>query len=149
MPSQALERLLRDAPKSRRSSEPNLGEVVLPDAPAQRPTLLQRTEAEMLACILAKPELLVDLDFDQTPLQVPEIKQLFDWSVEGLAIGRDAGPDLFRYLFARAAERPDTTRAPRPSLGNHAAGADLEAAMRQKRRGAVHDIRRHAPALAA
>ena len=106
VPSQALERLLRDAPKPRRSSEPDLNETVMPDIPTERPTLLQRTEAEMLACILAKPDLLVDLDFDQTPLQVPEIKQLFDWSAEGLAIGRDAGPDLFRYLFARASERP-------------------------------------------
>lgn len=106
VPAQALQRLLRDAPRPRHSNEPDLDEVLLPDIPVQKPTLLQRTEAEMLACVLAQPDLLVSLDFDETPLQVPEIKQLFDWAAEGLAIGRDAGPDLFRYLFARAAERP-------------------------------------------
>ena len=120
VPAPTLHRLLRDAPRARQGDarqrevgqrdlgqgEPDLDEVLLPDLPVQKPTLLQRTEAEMLACVLAQPDLLVGLDFDEQPLQVPAVKQLFDWAVEGLAIGRDSGPDVFRYLFARASEQP-------------------------------------------
>ncbi len=114
VPKKDLEQLMRDAPRPRRAKSESGGEphfdeneIVLPDLPADaKPTLLQRTEAEMLACILKQPDLLVSLDFDEVPLQVAEIKQLFDWSAEGLAIGRDAGPDLFRYLFTRSSDRP-------------------------------------------
>ena len=106
VPKQDLEKLMRDVPRTRQSSEPDLNETVLPDIPDEKPTQLQRSEAEMLACVLKKPDLLVSLDFDDVPLQVAEIKQLFDWAAEALAIGRDAGPDLFRYLFTRSTERP-------------------------------------------
>ena len=119
VPEPALQRLLREQPKARQNFEPDPDEVLLPDLPsagpqggssssrpAAKPTMLQRTEALMLACVLAQPDLLVSLDFDETPLQVAEIKQLFDWAAEGLAIGRDAGPDLFRYLFTRASDLP-------------------------------------------
>lgn len=113
VPKQDLEQLMRDDPRARRANteqngEPHFdeNEVVLPNLPdAGKPTLLQRTEAEMLACILKQPDLLVSLDFDEVPLQVAEIKQLFDWSAEGLAIGRDSGADLFRYLFTRSSEQ--------------------------------------------
>lgn len=113
VPKQDLEQLMRDAPRPRRATDDQPGEphfdeheMVMPDLPDAKPTLLQRTEAEMLACILKQPDLLVSLDFDEVPLQVAEIKQLFDWSAEALAVGRDAGPDLFRYLFTRSTERP-------------------------------------------
>ncbi|MCK5942543.1 MAG: toprim domain-containing protein, partial [Planctomycetes bacterium] len=110
VPAPALRRLLRDAPRRRpqHSDEPDLDEEVLPDLPQERsnPTPLQRAEAELLACVLAQPDLLVELDFDEMPLQVPAIAQLMEWAAEGLAIGRSNGPELFRYLFSRSSEQP-------------------------------------------
>ena len=115
VPKQELEQLVRGSNRATQQepSEPHYDEeeMVMPDlpdgaAPRAKPSPLQLAEATMLACILRQPDLLVSLDFDENPLQVAEIKQLFDWSAEGLAIGRDAGPDLFRYLFTRSSDRP-------------------------------------------
>ena len=114
MPEQALQRLLRDSTRTRRNDrggeqgmqDPDLNETVLPDLPDAQPTLLQKAEAEILACVLAQPDLLVGIDFDETPLEVQEIVQLFDWAVEALALGRNSGADVFRYLFTRAADQP-------------------------------------------
>ncbi len=132
VPPQALESLLRDAPGSRSNrprrnqagggpQEPDLNETLLPDLPGSnlpgsnlpgsdlpdsKPTLLQLAEAEILACVLAQPDLLVGIDFEETPLEVREIVQLFDWAAEALAIGRNSGAEVFRYLFTRAADLP-------------------------------------------
>ena len=114
MPEQALQRLLRDPARTRRdqgrgnqgAGEPDLEETLLPDLPDSKPTLLQQAEAEILACVLAKPDLLVDIDFDETPLEVREVVQLFDWVAEALALGRNSGADVFRYLFTRATDEP-------------------------------------------
>jgi hypothetical protein len=80
----------------------------MPDSniPDSKPTLLQLAEAEILACVLAQPDLLVGIDFEETPLEVREIVQLFDWAAEALAIGRNSGAEVFRYLFTRAADLP-------------------------------------------
>jgi len=94
------------------------GEMVMPDLPdghspqaargpsQGKPTKLELAEAEILACVLAQPDLLVGIDFDETPLQVREIEQLVEWAVEALAIGRDSGAGVFRYLFTRATDHP-------------------------------------------
>ena len=98
----------------------NADEVLLPDLPdgaaapvgGQRParrgqpSKMELAEAQLLACVLSKPDLLVQLDFDEAPLQVPAVATLMEWAAEGQAIGRTGGPELFRYLFSRAAEQP-------------------------------------------
>ena len=108
VPVKALERMLRDAGRRRApAQEPGYdGEHGELPAPVKL-TLGERTEREMLGCILAQPTLLADLDFDDAPLQVPAIAQLFDWAADGVAIGRTDGADLFRYLFSRAAEQSE------------------------------------------
>ncbi|MGC6489498.1 MAG: DNA primase [Planctomycetota bacterium] len=128
VPEAGLKRLMRKAPASPRRAEgpevderaaPDLDEVLIPDLPDDLPSVagggaapgastgkMRVAEAELLACVLAQPDLLVELDFDDAPLQVAEVQALMDWAAEGQAIGRTAGPDLFRYLFSRAAEQP-------------------------------------------
>ena len=94
---------------------PDLDEVLIPDIPdgmapvrggAAPAGKMRAAEAELLACVLAKPDLLVELDLDEAPLLDDDVRTLMDWAVEGQAVGRTAGADLFRYLFSRAAEQP-------------------------------------------
>lgn len=127
VPESGLKRLMRKAPPQPRRAAPqdpdelaapDLDEVLIPDLPddAERapvgasinaPTAKMRAaEAELLACVLSRPELLLELDFDDAPLQVTGVQTLMDWAAEGQALGRTAGADLFRYLFSRAAEQP-------------------------------------------
>ena len=73
-------------------------------------SMVERAERELLACLLAKPVLLVDLDLDEMPLQVPAVAQLFAWAADGLAVGREDGADLFRYLYTRASDVPALQR---------------------------------------
>lgn len=125
VPENGLKRLMRDArPVQPAQPEPepqfDEEEMVLPDLPdgsvpgghaqasAQprgKPTPMQLAEAQLLACVLSQPDLLVELDFDEMPLQVPAIGKLMEWAAEGQAIGRTTGPELFRYLFSRSAEQ--------------------------------------------
>ncbi|MFK7742579.1 MAG: DNA primase [Planctomycetota bacterium] len=70
------------------------------------PTESQRVEFQMLACVLARPELLARFDPAETPLEHAGMQQLFEWAVEGIAMGRDGSSELFRYLFTRAADQP-------------------------------------------
>jgi len=81
-----------------------------PSRPRGPISMIERAERELLACLLAKPVLLVDLDLDEMPLQVPAIAQLFEWAAAGLAVGREQGPQLFSYLYTRAAEQPALQR---------------------------------------
>lgn len=67
----------------------------------------ERAENQLLECVLARPELLVRLDLDEAPLQVPEVAQLFEWAFEAVSVGRDDSSELFRYLFSRAADQPE------------------------------------------
>lgn len=77
-------------------------------APAPPASLSARTELELLACVLARPMLLVDLDVSaDAPLESAAITEVLALATDGVAIGRTAPADLLRYLFARAAERPD------------------------------------------
>ncbi|MEC8650992.1 MAG: toprim domain-containing protein, partial [Planctomycetota bacterium] len=112
VPESGLKRLMRDAPRSRpeqgADAEPDIdGELLpdLPDVPA-RPTKMQLAEAQLLACVLSQPDLLVELDVEETPLQVPAVGTLLEWAAEGQAIGRTGGAELFRYMFSRASDDP-------------------------------------------
>lgn len=124
VPEAGLKRLMRKAPAPPRRAEgadpdelaaPDLDEVLIPDIPdgmapvrggAAPAGKMRAAEAELLACVLAKPDLLVELDVDEAPLQDEAVRALLEWAVEGQAVGRTAGPELFRYLFSRAAEQP-------------------------------------------
>ncbi|HEB52829.1 MAG TPA: DNA primase [bacterium] len=108
VPAPALQRLMRTAPQRRAASAAGAADEAAssPGESAELPSLLQRTELELLACVLARPELLAELDVEALALEVEPIARLFEWAGEGLAIGRSSGADLFRYLFARAAEQP-------------------------------------------
>jgi len=112
VPPPALQRLMRDARPPQPEPEPHYDEeeMVMPDLPEARPkmkpTPMQLAEAQLLACVLSQPDLLVELDFDEMPLQVPAIGTLMEWAAEGQAIGRTTGPELFRYLFSRSSEQP-------------------------------------------
>ena len=68
---------------------------------------MELAEAQLLACVLSQPELLLELDLDETPLQVPAVQTLVEWAVEGQAIGRTGGAELFRYMFSRASDQPE------------------------------------------
>ncbi len=106
VPAPALKRLLRERPRARPAVEPDLDEQVLPDLPdaPSQPTKMELAEAQLLACVLRQPDLLVEIDLDD--LGVPAISRLLEWAAEGQAIGRTAGPDLFRYLMSRSSDEP-------------------------------------------
>ncbi len=76
-------------------------------APPRPLTLAERTEMELLACVLAKPMLLIDFDSSaDDPLESASVTTLLAMATDGVAMGRTATPELLRYLFARAAEQP-------------------------------------------
>lgn len=75
-------------------------------APSERLNEDQRAEHLLLACVLARPDLLASLELDEQPLVVAEVSELIGWAREGVALGRDDASELFRYLFSRAAEQP-------------------------------------------
>lgn len=108
VPENGLKRLMRDKPRARpeQSSEPDVDGELLPNVPEapMRPTKMQLAEAQLLACVLSQPELLVELDLDEAPLQVPAVGTLLEWAAEGQAIGRTGGAELFRYMFSRATD---------------------------------------------
>jgi DNA primase len=110
VPTPTLERLLQKVHKAERA-RPQAEQARL-EAERPRPlTMDERAEHELLACVLAQPTLLVDLDFEgEDAVDDETIATLLRWAVDGLALGRTAGADLFRYLFARAAELPDLQR---------------------------------------
>ena len=106
MPAQVLERMLQRAPKRQ---EPRDGDrAALTAAPASAAPLspLERADVDLVACVLARPPLLEDLDLEADGPGSPAAAQLLAWATDGLALGRTAPAELVRYLFARAAEQP-------------------------------------------
>jgi hypothetical protein len=79
--------------------------VAAPSKAAPR-TPLEQADADLLACILARPALLDDLDLELDGPRAADIATVLAWAVDGVAIGRSSPPDLVRYLFSRAAELP-------------------------------------------
>ncbi len=104
---QDMARHLADAQPRRgqRATEPAARAAAAEPAPAP-PSLLQRAELELLACVLARPRLLVDLDLGDAPLEQVGVQELFAMATDGVAMGRETKDDLLKYLFARAAEQP-------------------------------------------
>lgn len=84
------------------------GRGQLPEAaPRRQLSLTERTEVELLACLLAKPLLLVDFDPDENaPFEVAEVSTSIGMATDGVAIGRTSTAEILKYLFARAAELP-------------------------------------------
>lgn len=108
VPAPTLERMLA---KQRRRAGPGerAGEQSGPAAPAPEPpaSLLQRAEAELLACLLADPDLLVSHDITADgPLESADLATLLAMATDGVALGRSTTEELLKYLFARAAEQP-------------------------------------------
>lgn len=108
VPAPTLERLLA---KQKRSTEraPRADAAAVAARPPVAPprTPLEQADADLLACILARPSLLDDLDLELDGPRAADIASLLAWSVDALALGRSAPQDLVRYLFARAAEQPE------------------------------------------
>lgn len=115
VPAPTLERLLaknkkvRSADAERRAdAQKGLDPKPVPPPPKSPG---DRAEIELLACVLAKPDLLVSTDVTaEAPLAIDEVAQLLTMAVEGVAIGRTTKGDLLKYLFARAAEQPELLR---------------------------------------
>lgn len=113
VPATTLERLLARQP---RAFGPTGGAAAPP--PAGRPSaaaavaapdaLLRRAEFELLACVLAKPELVGKFDpVLDPPFATEAVATLLAMVQDGLALGRTAPAELLRYLFVRAAEAPE------------------------------------------
>jgi len=83
-----------------------------PTVPRRAPTLAERAEIDLLACVLKSPPLLIDLDTSaDAPLASAAVSQLLAQASDGLALGRELGPALLKYLFARVAEQPELRSA--------------------------------------
>jgi len=108
VPAPSLERLLRRQARPRRTDGAGKAEPAqVAVAETRPPTLLERSEIDLLACVLARPAVLVDLDLDDAPLAHEGIAELFAMAADGVVVGRATKDDLLKYLFARAAERPE------------------------------------------
>jgi DNA primase len=109
VPAPTLERMLQKQ-QQRQRARPNRDEGDHPAGAERTPppapsTPLQRAEVELLACMLARPNLLVHFDPADSPGDA-DYATLLAWATDGLALGRSKPAELFRYLFARAAEQP-------------------------------------------
>jgi DNA primase len=107
VPAPTLERLLartkrRPGPGDRAAEAGVAAQAVEPPA-----SLLQRAEADLLACLLAEPDLLVSHDITADgPLESADLATLLAMATDGVALGRSTTDELLKYLFARAAEQP-------------------------------------------
>ena len=108
IPAPTLERLLKKRPEPQRSAAAAGDDRVGGDAaplPAIKLTPLQQSEADLLACVLAQPGLLTQLDLERGGPQSTDIVVLLRWAADGVALDRRDREPLFRYLFTRAAEQ--------------------------------------------
>jgi DNA primase len=106
VPVPSLERLLSKQKRApERPAQAGQAAVAAPSKAAPR-TPLEQADADLLACILARPALLDDLDLELDGPRAADIATVLAWAVDGVAIGRSSPPDLVRYLFSRAAELP-------------------------------------------
>ena len=104
VPAPTLERLLA---RARRAPGKREGEAVAAQAPEAPASLMQRSEADLLACLLADPDLLVSHDLTADgPLESADLATLLAMATDGVALGRSTTDGLLKYLFARAAEQP-------------------------------------------
>lgn len=107
VPAPTFERLLAKSKPPRAAAR--VGDGPPPAAPIVAPpkTPAERAEAELLACLLAKPALLASLDVTaEAPIASAGIAALVTMAQDGVALGRTGRDDLLKYLFARVAEEP-------------------------------------------
>ncbi|MBM4060616.1 MAG: DNA primase [Planctomycetes bacterium] len=105
VPAPTLERLLQKIPRPRADAK---AAVAAPAEPPRAPSALERAELDLLACVLARPLLLVDLDTSaDAPLGSAAVAALFAMATDGVAIGRTVTADLLKYLFVRVADVPE------------------------------------------
>jgi DNA primase len=107
VPAPTLERLLakQKRPTDRGAGTEGAAPVRASVAPPRTP--LDQADADLLACILARPPLLDDLDLELDGPRNADIATVLAWAVDARALGRSTAKDLVRYLFSRAAERPE------------------------------------------
>ena len=117
VPAPTLERLLaktkRRAGPGERAAESGVGSSgvgsseVAAQAVLAPASLLQRSESDLLACLLRKPLLLESHDITADgPLESADLAALLAMATDGVALGRLNTEELLKYLFARAAEQP-------------------------------------------
>jgi len=105
VPTPTLERLLAKNPRTRPAS--NDRDQAPAPVPAKPRSPAERAELELLACVLAKPEIVANTDVvGEVPFAVEEIAALVPMAVEGALLGRTKKAELAKYLFARVAEQP-------------------------------------------
>jgi hypothetical protein len=104
VPAATLDRLMQKQQR-RRPVAPASGEGAPAPAATARPLALQPGDLELLACVLASPKLAEGLDPAGIGDAAPEVVELLAWAAEGVALGRATGPEVMRYLMARAEER--------------------------------------------
>ncbi|GAB4155074.1 MAG: hypothetical protein Fur0037_23550 [Planctomycetota bacterium] len=117
IPAEGLSRLLarRARTAARRDRDTGQGAKARPD-PARAESPTERADLDLLACALRAPELLLHEDakgrdaFGSLPPTFPPVVELLGLVREGLASGRQARPELVRYLFSRCAGREDLFR---------------------------------------
>lgn len=104
VPAPTLERMMQRS-KRQREARPAAaaGPAVVPAPP---PTLMQRAELEVLACVLAAPRLAAGEDVANATDLSAAARTLLDWAIDGVALGRAESAELMRYLMTRAAEQP-------------------------------------------
>ncbi|MBX3463081.1 MAG: DNA primase [Planctomycetes bacterium] len=105
VPAPALERRVQSLARPPRPAAAPAGAPAEPTA-APPPSLLERAESDLLACLLAQPVLLVDLDLTEAPLEHAGVAELVAMATDGLALGRQGRDELLRYLFTRVTEQP-------------------------------------------
>ncbi|MBL8734011.1 MAG: DNA primase [Planctomycetes bacterium] len=110
VPAPAFERLLEKSKRpAARDGAPAKGTTQNPPvAPAQPRTPMQQAEFDLLACVLASPNLLANFDpAAEAPLLSNAVSTLLAWAADGAVLGRTGTGEMVRYLFTRAAELPE------------------------------------------
>ncbi|MCA8949198.1 MAG: DNA primase [Planctomycetes bacterium] len=117
VPEPTLARLMARAPRQRVAADEPPPEAAMADGSDDRPdgratppvprTLRQRAEAELLACVLARPAALLDpAVVGDAPFEFAPAGELLALAGEGVELGRGSSNELVQYLFARVAEQP-------------------------------------------
>jgi len=105
MPAAALARQVRARPGARGNgagADQNGQPVAAPPPPL---TPGQRAEVELLACVVAAPQLAAEADAQSWSLAA--VGELVALARDGVLLGRTTRAELLRYLFARVGERSD------------------------------------------
>ncbi|MBZ0151160.1 MAG: DNA primase, partial [Planctomycetes bacterium] len=109
VPAPAFERLLEKSKRpAARDGAQAKGTTQNPTVAPQPRTPMQQAEFDLLACVLASPNLLANFDpAAEAPLLSTAVSTLLAWAADGAVLGRTGTGEMVRYLFTRAAELPE------------------------------------------